>query len=148
MRELEMDAWSVECDVLAITTNATVLPDGRNVMGGGIALEAAKRYPPLPFAYGSLINAYGPHVYLVPVGPDRSLLMFPTKADVAEKATLRRIGKSIEETKRLADIYNWSTIAVPRPGAGLGGLDWEGEVKPFLAAVSDERFLFVGFPEE
>lgn len=152
MREIAADAWEVECDVLAITTNGTVMENGANVMGGGIAKEAALRNPTLPFMYGSLIERYGHHVYLIP-GPvpvvQPSLLMFPTKDAVDEPASLQRIEHSIYEANLLANLYKWETIALPRPGAGLGGLDWEREVKPCLLALNlSDRFLIVSFPEE
>lgn len=123
-------------------------------MGGGIAKEAARRYPSLPGEYANLIRLFGHHVYLLsPFGfgnfSPRPLLMFPTKNEVWQGSSLGWIGQSLEETVSLANIYGWQTIALPRPGAGLGGLDWHSEVKPFLLGFElDDRFLIVSYPSE
>jgi O-acetyl-ADP-ribose deacetylase (regulator of RNase III) len=163
MREIAADAWSVECDVLCITTNCTLRRTGSlklgpaaNVMGGGIAGEAARRDPSLPVRYAKLIQWSGHHVYpmiledstnsqdVVP----RPVLMFPTKDEVWENSYLSRIHQSCIEAAMLSNIYGWETIALPRPGAGLGGLDWHSTVKPYLEGLLDDRFLIVSFPGE
>lgn len=148
MREISADAWEVDCDVLCITTNSTVYnyaaTNNRvNVMGGGIAAGAARRFPTLPQDYAKMIDNHGHHVFLV-----GTLLMFPTKNNVRDPASIQRIVKSIQETKVLADLYGWRTIALPRPGSGLGGLDWHTEVKPAIKYWLDERFLIVSYPGE
>jgi O-acetyl-ADP-ribose deacetylase (regulator of RNase III) len=155
MREISADAWSVDCDVLCITTNCTI-NGGKNVMGGGIAAEAARRFPQLPRDYGRMIRSFGHHCYLMPPtnywhedgSSPRPLLMFPTKNEVWEDSTITRIIQSVLETKLLADVYQWTNIALPRPGAGLGGLNWATEVKPALEKIIDDRFLIVSFPGE
>lgn len=168
MREVSADAWSVVCDVLCVTTNCTIkrtgspqLGPGANVMGGGIAGEAARRDPSLPFRYAELIEDFGHHVYLTTLVDSRNVqdicsrpvLMFPTKNEVWENSTEERIAQSLHETRALADIYGWKNIALPRPGAGLGGLDWHSHVRPFLigfldAVKKDDRFIIVSYPGE
>lgn len=143
MREVSANAWEVKCDVLCITTNGSIRTDGSNPMGGGIAREAAVQNSLLPHLYGGMIQAFGHHVYLI-----GDLLMFPTKNQVYENASIIRISWSITETKVLADLYGWETIALPRPGAGLGGLDWHSQVKPAIEWDLDDRFLVVSYPGE
>jgi len=158
MREISADAWSVECDILCITTNKTI-KNNRNVMGGGIAKEAAYRDASLPLTYARLIQQNGHHVFLIDSYVDyghghvvhhKPLLMFPTKEEVWENSNLFTITRSIEETKVLADLYGWKNIALPRPGAGLGGLDWHSKVKPHLEFLlhKDDRFIIVSYPGE
>jgi len=163
MREISADAWEVDCDVLCITTNCTIRND-QNVMGGGIAREVAVRDPDIPGEYADLIKAFGHHVYLMKMVyeqewedpfAEKFILMFPTKNEVSENSSLARVFLSVIETKALADIYGWKTIALPRPGCGLGGLDWHGKVRPFFerlapdnAGYLDNRFLIVSYPGE
>lgn len=143
MREVTADLWLVDCDVVCITTNGTVKSDGCNIMGGGCAREAVERYEHLPYLYGDLIKRFGHHVYWLS-GYD--LVMFPTKDTISSPSTLTRILLSIKELTTLANLYEWEHIALPRPGCGLGGLDWETEVKPALSFL-DDRFILVGYPE-
>lgn len=140
MREEFADLWDVEADVRCITTNGTVIWDGQNIMGGGCALEAADRYPGLPYTYGRLIRSHGHHVFLI-----GDLVMFPVKRELREPADLELIHRSFNELEDLADIYGWERIAVPRPGCGLGGLSWEKQVKPAIESYLDDRFTIVHF---
>lgn len=142
MNELAVDLWEIECDVRCITTNGTVKADGANIMGGGCAREAAERHPGLPFAYGSLIRRFGNHVYLTPYG----LVMFPTKDTIQDRASTSLIAVSARELVALANLYAWKHVALPRPGAGLGGLDYDLDVRPVLAPILDSRFTIIDFP--
>jgi hypothetical protein len=151
MIEQAIDLWEIKADVRCITTNGTVTAQGANIMGGGCAKGAADRYPSLPYIYGDLIRQHGHHVFLIPVsvlpGPKTdSLVMFPTKETIQENAFLGTIFRSAIELRDLADIYKWDKIALPRPGAGLGGLKWE-DVKPVLEKVLDDRFIILDFPK-
>jgi len=144
MIEVEQDLWSVEADVRCVTTNGTVLSGGNNVMGAGCALEAVLRYPDVSYELGSLIKAHGNHVYLL--RPD--LVSFPTKEDVRNPSTIERVESSIFQLRKLADMYRWSKVALPRPGCGLGGLDYDNQVLPLLEShLWDDRFIIVDFPK-
>lgn len=143
MIEQAIDLWKVEADVRCITTNGTVLPHGGNIMGGGCAKEAASYYPSLPREYGGAIREYGHRAFFF---PNMRLVMFPTKERIEDPASLDTIERSAKELVILADLYGWKKIAVPRPGAGLGGLKWE-DVKPVLEPLFDDRFLIIDFPK-
>lgn len=139
MKEIAADLWSLDM-VKCVTTNGTVLADGSNVMGGGCAREAAARFPWLPAVYGATLARHGVHV--VPVGP---LVMFPVKHTVGENADPALILRSASELMILADLYGWSEIALPRPGCGLGCLDWQ-DVGALLTPLLDERVTVVSYP--
>ena len=137
-----VDLWKIEANVRCITTNGTVLPNGRNIMGGGCAGEAASQWPVLPLLHGDLITRHGQHVFLL-----GALVMFPTKRNIRDKASLDLIVQSARELVTLTDLYGWSRVAVPRPGAGLGGLQWEA-VEEILEPILDDRFTIVSYPNE
>jgi O-acetyl-ADP-ribose deacetylase (regulator of RNase III) len=140
MKEMSINLWDVEADVICITTNGTVR-NGRNVMGGGCAREAAELAPGLPGAYATLIERHGNHVFVM--GP---LVLFPVKHRVSENADVELIARSVHELKTLADLYGWTRVALPRPGCGLGGLSWEADVRPWLSEALDDRFIIIDFP--
>lgn len=142
MIEVEHNLWDLEADVRCVTTNGTVMADGSNVMGGGCAFECARLYPDVPRRLGQMIERYGNHVYLL--GPE--LVSFPTKEDVRNRSTRMRVLTSAYELLALANLYGWEKIALPRPGSGLGGLNYELTVRPLLTGLLDDRFLIVDFP--
>jgi hypothetical protein len=144
--EVNADLWTVAADVRCVTTNGTVTSDGRNVMGGGCAREAADRYPLLAHLYGDLITACGNHVFLVHASPAVALVMFPVKHEVQLRAEVSLIERSAHELIALADVYGWERIALPRPGSGLGGLSWDDDVRPALEPWLDDRFVLIDFP--
>lgn len=145
MIELAVDLWQVNVDARCITTNGTVRPDGTNVMGGGCALEAARRYPELPFSYGWTISEQGNEVFPFDTS-DGPLVMFPVKHDVSQRADVELIRRSVGQLVALADFEGWERVALPRPGCGLGGLSWD-DVRPILEPLLDDRFIIIDFPK-
>lgn len=141
MREHLGDLWEMrDVDVRCILTNGTVMSSGDNIMGAGVAGAAAKKYPWLPMYHGRMISEHGVHVYLTP----GRMLMFPTKERLEDDSTLERIAQSVLDTMGMADQYGWENIALPRPGAGLGGLVWD-EIKDEIELLVDSRFILVHF---
>lgn len=148
MREIYGDLWELsdemEADAVCITTNSTITFKGENVMGGGCAKEAKERYPDLPYMYAQalLMNQNGPgnipvvfsHAWLTKAKSYKKfdLIMFPTKNEVWKDSSLELIEKSAWHLITLQDWNKWKTVLLPRPGCGLGGLDWDEEVKPLM----------------
>lgn len=119
-----------------ITTNGTVKTNGLAVMGRGIALQAAQRFPALPYLLGVSLRHHGNRV--VSLGTHLStsrvpydLIAFPVKHHWDEIGTLRLIEQSAIE---LAAIARWLPDAVfllPQPGCGSGQLKW-ADVQPLI----------------
>lgn len=158
LRERSADIWADRnLDVICITTNGTVLNSGVNIMGGGIAKEAAERVPTLPKTYGDILknNDLGVHVlhvYKEQGFADRILLAFPTKYTLMEPANMNLIETSMTELIVFAGIFHMYRIGLPRPGTGIGGLDWENEVKPLLEDMIPmqlrNRITIYSYPNE
>lgn len=130
------DLWEQEADALVITTNGFVKKNGRAVMGRGVALQAAQRWPDLPSELGALIRERGNHVMdLKRVGLVRTneetlggwittLVSFPVKQNWWEVARPDLIVRSAKELVAMADRFGWKNVAMPRPGCGNGQLLW------------------------
>jgi hypothetical protein len=145
MIEVSQNLWDVDADVRCVTTNGTIrFKDGLwwNVMGGGCAKEAAIRYPRIAATLGGMIHAHGNHVYLL----TPNLVAFPTKEDVRNPSTPGRITQSLFELSMLQKIYGWEKVALPRPGSGLGGLNYERDVRPMVSVLGD-WLIIVDFPK-
>lgn len=142
-------------DVLCITTNGDVNKAGQAVMGRGVALQAAKRWPPIRHALASALKHRGNVVNVLgviggqthlPIEGCRAtaIVAFPVKHHWWQKADLALIEES---AMRLAGEYSPERttarrIVLPRAGCGNGGLSWE-EVRPILARHLDDRFVVV-----
>lgn len=67
------------------------------------------------------------HIFNVP----KFLVMFPTKNHWTKPSELWMIEKSAHALARQSKFFPVKTIALPKVGCGLGGLDWK-DVKPVL----------------
>jgi hypothetical protein len=148
MLEVRGDLWDFHKagHWVVITVNEVRTNKGRAVMGRGVALQAAQRWPELPVLLGNTIAQNGNHVAHANT---YRLIFFPVKHDWRELADLELIKRSAEELVRLADNFPVTfdggiRICLPRPGCANGGRTWE-EVGPILENVlhGDERFMIV-----
>lgn len=143
MIEVQGDLWEIPADARVVTTNGIVMRDGRLIMGGGCALEAAQRYPDMPKRLGMLVTHWGNHSYVMEE-EDNIVISMPTKHHVKDPSDPDLIVRSAKEMVLHANEYHLNRVLVPRPGCGLGGLLWE-DVKVLLAPIFDNRFYVVTF---
>jgi hypothetical protein len=164
MREATGDIWTFPSDAIAITTNGDVNGKGLAVMGRGVALQAAERFPDLRTAlaeslrlYGNVVNCWDPYLLGAPQ-PDLGLLLedgeprptlpyvvsFPVKAHWREPARPDLIRTSCLALREMIDVMGWDCVVLPRPGCGNGGLAWD-DVRPILMEIigDDDRVVVV-----
>lgn len=152
-------------DAICITTNGHYTLDGQAVMGGGCAGVCAKRWPQtslrlakclknlgnIPFAIGALDkdgNYFEPSLKIIKDKKFKTLIFsFPTIDNLMDGASLPLIKQSAEALKILVDRFELRGVVVPRPGVGIGGLNWQ-DVKPILEPYFDDRFTVVSFDHE
>ena len=151
MRDAIGNIWDyVETHDLVITTNIGWRSDGRNIMGAGLALTAAQRYPGIDAWYGAFCQK---HSTATPVvrHPDLPIILFPVKSlkirwpwrSWQYPASLDLIERS---TRQLAGLVTDRPVAVPVVGCGAGQLQ-QGEVLPILRKyLVDDRFVLVRTP--
>lgn len=132
MIEVTGDLWTFPAEFRIITTNGDVRTDGACVMGRGCALQAAKKYPKLPYELGTLIQKCGNHVAWLS-GYD--LFTFPVKRHWDEPASLNLIARSVSELQVIIKDLE-GTYVLPRPGCGNGRLAWK-DVRPLLLDLPD-----------
>lgn len=145
MKEIRGNIWDYHDKGywIVITTNGTVKANGSAVMGRGVALQAARKFPDLPRAIGQCIRVFGNEVFIMDRGDPSGgyrILTFPVKHNWWEKADLTLIEESCKKLKA-----TWSCpdkVYLVRPGCGNGGLDWK-DVKPILKEYLDDRFIVV-----
>lgn len=154
MKEEAINIWDAPADAICITTNGCFQVDGTAIMGGGIALEARMRDPDIAHGLGLMLRMFGNHAFVLkpplaasgarPYEP--AILSFPTKNHPANMSDLSLIRRSAAELVEITDDQGYENVYIPRPGCGLGGLDWEKEVKHLIKPLLDDRFTVVTFP--
>ena len=144
MREIKANLFDMTVDVIVITTNGIVRRDGKAVMGAGIALEMARKFPLFPKIFGDKLKKDGNHVslFFVPQVRGRKVATFPVKNHFKEKASLELIERSCKELVKMVDKFKFTQVCLPKPGCGVGGLKWK-KVKPILEKYLDQRFVIV-----
>lgn len=111
-------------------------------MGKGIAVEFKKKFPNMYKEYKSLcyegdFNLGDVYDYYTGKGYVYNL---GTQLTWKKKADINAIEKALKKMLILASEAGIKKIALPRIGAGLGGLDW-GDVKSLIIKVDED------FPE-
>lgn len=134
-------------DAICITTNGIRKINGEAVMGKGVALGAAKKWPLLPGILGQALRYHGVKTeLLLEVSREGAgslfILAFPTKNDWRQPSDWHLIQKSASELVKLTDGMNWKSVWLPPPGCGAGGLNWSG-VAQGLAPLLNDRFTIV-----
>lgn len=147
MNEIVGNIWDSDVDAICITTNGTVMSNGRNIMGGGIALEAKQRVPDIDLDHGTAIKQFGHRFQNIgywtrPIdNKDISLWAFPSKRTIGENSDLDTIENSLVSLVSVAHAMPLIKFGLPRPGSSLGGLDWFKDVKELV-----EEYLTDDYP--
>lgn len=138
-------------EAICITTNGIVKEDGKAVMGAGIALEANK-YFRLDEKLGQYITQYGNRAFNLGVYQRYSLnnldmpdffrvFSFPTKYHFRLDSDINLICKSAEQLVEMCNKFGITKCYLPKVGCGLGKLNYESTVKPWLSQILDDRFI-------
>lgn len=162
--------WSYigKADVLCVTTNGVIQPNGRCVMGAGIARQARDMFVDIDFFLGQHIKHHGNTPGIIYTTNGTNIYSFPTKHgkvmyDPAMyfmskpkkpygpgqlvpgyliKSDIVLIEQSAKLLNEQVDQNGYKTIVITKPGCALGGLDWF-EVKPVLQRYFDDRYTII-----
>ena len=121
--EINKNLWDfdVEQYYRVITTNGNIKLNGDAVMGRGIALQAAERYPQLPSKLAERLKLYGNKVN---VFPEHKIITFPTKNNWRDNSTYELIESSCNNLVVICNYINIKKIVMPMVGCSNGGLKW------------------------
>lgn len=108
------------------------------VMGAGIAKEFKGRFPRMFEDYVKLCKTgkFKPGELYLFVTLKRFVLNFPTKRDWRDMSKIEDIELGLKKFVVLNKELRFQSCAFPKLGCGLGGLDWNTEVRPLM-----ERYL-------
>ena len=127
------DLLNDEADALVNAVNCV------GVMGKGIALQFKSRFPGNFQSYSIACRNHE----IVPgkmfvyrtnmLANPRFIINFPTKNHWRDVSRIEYIQNGLDDLARVIDELNIKSIAIPRIGCGLGGLDWQ-IVRPLIEA--------------
>lgn len=129
-------------DIVCVTTNGIVKSNGELVMGAGCALSFKKAFPTLPKTLGEKVKEKGNRPLVGGKSEGTYIVSFPTKEHYSSKSDLALIIKSASMLVEIANFYKATSIYIPSPGTGLGGLSKE-EVYSKLSDILDDRFTIL-----
>lgn len=122
------DIFISSMEVITVPVNTV------GVMGKGLALAFAKKFPRLELDYRdkcmtNQLKVGCPYLWKDPVMPRapirrRNVLVFPTKTDWRKSSNLRWIEMGIEHVYNNLKLWEIKSLAVPALGCGLGELPW------------------------
>ncbi|GFE61074.1 ADP-ribose-binding protein [Geobacter sp. AOG2] len=139
MLEISGNIWDYQkTAIVVVTTNGQVTKNGTAVIGRGVAAQAARLFPWFSQRLGACITENGNHVHHL----GDNLVSFPVEHSPYEIPDLGLIERSARELAAMADEAGWTTVVVPRPGCGGGGLSWH-DVRRLLEPHFDDRFLVI-----
>jgi O-acetyl-ADP-ribose deacetylase (regulator of RNase III) len=123
------DIFESSADVLINPVNTV------GVMGGGLALTFKKKYPDMFNYYKKICD----EKKLVPgsvafwgIDETQQICLFPTKRHYIEDSTVELIERSLQAFQKGVDHFRFRTAAFPMVGCGLGGLDFESDIRPLM----------------
>lgn len=148
MKTFRGDIWSLlPGSLITIPTNCGWSTSGAGILGKGLALQAAQRFPKLAMWYGERCREFRENTPVL-VYPDGPLVLFPTKRlnvklpwySWRSPSTLEFIEQGLGQ---LIQLPIHQPVAVPLLGCGAGGLP-EAEVVPMIERyLKDDRFTLV-----
>lgn len=127
-----------------VHTKAEVLVNAVNcvgVPGAGLARQIATRYPLATRKYMSTCKRGEMTLGKVLVTTNKEqgpkyIVHFPTKGDWRYRAEYEYIKLGLSDLRKLLEKYKPESIAIPKLGCGLGGLNWKIVHPMILEALS------------
>lgn len=140
-------AFIIGDDIFASSTDVLVNPvNCVGVMGKGLALSFKNKFPDMYKQYKKdchdgkvVIGRINVYSYFEEETLDQKYIFnFPTKKHWKDNSNLAEIEEGIKDLLSKIEEYQIDSIAIPRIGCGLGGLDWEADVQPLLYKYFEE----------
>lgn len=134
IHETDGNIHYVEGDICRSSADLLVCPvNCLGTMGKGLARQFKDWFPELDKEYQKALRNGSLHINTVAIvfANGRAICLFPTKWDWREPSRMAWIINGLEALRDA--LLVGETVAIPRLGCGLGGLDFERQVKPVIA---------------
>lgn len=137
-----MSVKYIKGNIFESTCEAIVNPvNCVGVMGAGLAKQFKERYPDNYIAYRNFckknLMKIGTILIVEPELTIFTILNFPTKIHWKDSSKLEYIEKGLFALVNVIEHDKFESVAIPKLGCGLGGLEWE-EVKQLFVKYLEE----------
>ena len=139
----------IEGNIFKSTAEVIVNPVNTvGIMGKGLALKFKINYPDMFVKYQEICNKklLKPGILYLHTSKNKKILLFPTKEHWKNNSKVEYIEKGLIAFINGYEKYNIKSIAFPKLGCGLGGLDWQ-EIKvlmeKYLEKLPIEVYIYV-----
>lgn len=128
-------------DGICVTTNGVVDANGNAVMGKGVAKIVKDAFPGIEKVLGGLIKQHGNRTMCLGTGAYNGvtfrIFSFPTKHHWQGCSDVTLISQSMIQLCEMLkkEQFKCENVYLPRPGCGNGGLNWDSNVKAWLAPL-------------
>ncbi|MEP6922320.1 MAG: macro domain-containing protein [bacterium] len=104
-------------------------------MAAGLALKISKKWPDAQKHFKQFARSQkfqGGDLFVVAPTKNRPGVIYMATQPDMESASLSFLNRGLRKLARYCVKQQIESVSLPKIGAGLGELDWEGEVKPLL----------------
>ena len=118
------------------------------VMGAGLAKQFKQRYPEMYKSYRRFCLAGQFQIgmlQLYEAKDGKVVCNFPTKNHWEEASKLEHIEAGLQKFVGTYQEKGIVSVAFPKLGCGLGGLDWDQQVEPMMRKYLDDVSLSIYF---
>jgi O-acetyl-ADP-ribose deacetylase (regulator of RNase III) len=132
--EIHDNIFNIRCEAIVNAVNTV------GVMGGGLALQFKNRYPLMFEGYRKLCKSGEFKIgdLYVYQGKEQIIVNFPTKDHYMYPSELEFIEKGMDALIEFLLQHEFvRSIAIPKLGCGLGGLDWNDVKKIIIKKFKD-----------
>ena len=131
------DIFDSKCEVLVNPVNCV------GVMGAGLALSFKERYQSMFSKYKSYCTQglLSPGKIALIKEDTKRIMLFPTKEHYSKPSEMIYIQEGLAKLKGTYANKGIKSIAFPKLGCGLGGLDWNQVEKEIIYALGEENLL-------
>ncbi len=117
-------------DILKAQTEALVTSvTTAGTMSQGLASQVVSTYPDVEGEYKEALAsgnlAIGKVWSIMPQTAPYIVILFPTSPEESRKSKLEYIKQGMENLKDVVKVHGWKSLAMPKLGTGVGGLEWE-----------------------
>ena len=138
MKELNRNMWNIPAEAYIVPTNGIVKRNGDAVMGKGVALQAALKYPELAQDLGQKLRDYGNQVFAFLYG-DVWIITLPTKEHWRDSSSERLVRTSLRQLVEIVSALQIESVVLPLIATGCGGLPKEN-IKELLHSKLDDIY--------
>lgn len=104
-------------------------------MAQGLSAQVAKAFPEVEEEYRQALEQgyldIGKVWAVQPQGAQYIVVLFPTSREVSRRSDIKYIEEGLKALKEVVQGHGWQSIAMPKLGTGVGGLEWE-QVKELI----------------